>query len=132
MNKIHQLYIAAITVFLMLSQSAFSQEISEQMLSDLAIPLMDGLVENGDEALLFDSPEGRIIDAAASGQANAKEIYTYYRVVLPSLGWIVEQNRQCETAILYCISAVRDQESLMLNINSAGDISTITYSLSPN
>ena len=132
MNKIHQLYLSAFTVLLMLSPSAFSQEKPEPMLSDLAIPLMEGLVEDNDEGLLFDSPEGRIIDAAASGQANAKEIYMYYRVVLPSLGWVVEQNMQCETAMLYCISAVRDEESLMLNINSAGDTSTITYSLSPN
>lgn len=106
------------------------------LLQDMAIPLMDGLTENQDEAVLFDSPEGSIIAAQASGAVNPKAAFDYYRVVLPSLGWVIEEDNAngllCEEGAKYCFRAVRDEESLLLNILNEGQNSILTYSLSPN
>lgn len=113
-----------------------AQENPVQMLEDLAIPLMAGLAENMDGALVFDSPEGRIINAEASGSVNSQQAYQYYRVVLPSLGWQVESDKEagmiCEGNAVFCLVAVREDENLSLNIEEANGSSKITYSLSPN
>lgn len=118
-----------------LSSIGNAQEKSVQMLEDLAIPLMAGLNENADGALLFDSPEGRIINAEANGKVNSQEAYQYYKVVLPSLGWQVEHDREtgmiCDGNSIFCLMAVREDESLSLNIEEANGTSKITYSLSP-
>lgn len=112
-------------------QSIAQQNTDEAMLSDLAIPLMEGLVENKEEALLFDSPQGRIINAVASGAIEGKKIYEYYTAVLPSLGWIVEMRKKCDENAELCLSAIRDKESLSLLIDVKSGTSTVTYSLSP-
>ncbi len=119
-----------------IATAAFAQNTSGDMLQDLAIPLMEGLTENTEEALLFDSPDGRIISAQASGAVNAQSAFDYYRVVLPSLGWGIEQDNSagliCEGGANYCFKAVRDEEALVLSISSQGQNSVLTYSLSPN
>jgi len=115
---------------LLLIFPAFAQE--GGMLKDLAIPLMEGLEENNDGAMLFDSPEGRIINAEAGGIISGSDIYNYYRVVLPSLGWNVESPATCEENVSFCIRAIRDEESLQLNIMVAGKGSSVTYALAPN
>ena len=118
------------------STGAVAQIASEDMLQDMAIPLMEGLKENAEEALLFDSPVGRIISAQASGAVDARSAFDYYRVVLPSLGWGIEQDNAagliCEGGADYCFKAVRDEEALLLNIIIEGQNSVLTYSLSPN
>ncbi len=116
--------------------NASAQITSDDMLQDMAIPLMDGLGENQDAALLFDSPEGRIISAESSGAVDAQAAFDYYRVVLPSLGWGIEQDNNsgliCESDANYCFRAVRDDETLLLNIKSAEQSVVLIYSLSPN
>lgn len=131
------LYILLLSlVFISKPIYAPAQITSGDMLQDMAIPLMDGLSENQDAALLFDSPEGRIISAESSGAVNARAAFDYYRVVLPSLGWEIEQDNNdgliCEEAANYCFKAVRDEEALLLNIKSEGQSAVLTYSLSPN
>lgn len=130
MLKYAALYICAMLAVLMGVSSTTAQQ--SDMLRDLAIPLMGGLAENSDGAMLFDSPEGRIINAEASGTLAAKDVYEYYRVVLPSLGWSVEQNTPCDTNVSFCIKASRDAENLLLDISAAGNKSTVTYALAPN
>lgn len=109
-----------------------AQDGTGAMLNDLAIPLMDGLAENDEASMLFDSPEGRIINAQASGLISGDKIHDYYRVVLPSLGWEVERSTSCEAGATYCLFATRDEENLTMNIEINGDRSSVTYSLSPN
>ncbi|MEZ5757769.1 MAG: hypothetical protein R3D86_06080 [Emcibacteraceae bacterium] len=126
--------LSVITIFMLCSiafQLNAQQNSDEAMLSDLAIPLMEGLVENQDEALLFDSPQGRIINAVASGAIEGKKIYDYYAMVLPSLGWNVDKRNKCDEKAELCLSAIRDKESLSLMIDVKSGTSTVTYSLSP-
>lgn len=52
------------------------------------IPAMNGLIELDDYTLVFDKPEGRIIEMVArlDGQTIAG-VRNYYRNALPELGW---------------------------------------------
>jgi hypothetical protein len=50
------------------------------------LPLAPGLTENSG-GLLFDSPSGRIVDAAASGDITPEQLRSFYAQTLPQLGW---------------------------------------------
>lgn len=56
------------------------------------IPLADGLVEVPDGVLVFDKPQGRIVQLTAARQGTAAGAQTdaiadFYRATLPNLGW---------------------------------------------
>ena len=59
---------------------AFFQSVSD-------IPLMPGLSEITDQEVVFDKPEGRIVEAAASTSRNRDAILSFYDSTLPQLGW---------------------------------------------
>lgn len=130
------LFLVIIIACCQVSLPGFSQERNRDLLMDLDIPLMSGLVENADEAMVFDSPEGRIINAEAQGQISAVKTFEYYRSVLPSLGWNINNDQlngmTCEEPAQYCIEAIRDKESLHLQFNAINGASKISYSLFPN
>ncbi|WP_321395468.1 hypothetical protein [Emcibacter sp.] len=106
----------------------------ESFMTDLDLPLFPGTLEIEDERVVFDSPGGRIIKAMASGKVAALEVYDYYRVVVPSLGWKVSQNPvpddQCDEESLYCLTARRDSEYLVITI-SFDRQTVIRYSVTP-
>jgi hypothetical protein len=52
------------------------------------VPLMPGLRELTDYTVMFDKPEGRIIESVASVDSLTREsIRAYYEGSLPQLGW---------------------------------------------
>jgi hypothetical protein len=51
------------------------------------MPLMRGLTEVADDALMFDKAEGRIVKAVAEGGLTAEQIRAFYVDTLPQLGW---------------------------------------------
>ncbi len=51
------------------------------------LPLMQGLSEESGETLVFDTPDGRIVRAAASGFVAEDAVMTFYADTLPNLGW---------------------------------------------
>ena len=53
------------------------------------MPLADGVVELTDGALVFDKPEGRIVQVTAlrKGASSAALIRDFYLDTLPNLGW---------------------------------------------
>jgi len=51
------------------------------------IPLMTGLIEPADGALVFDTPAGRIAEVTASGPLSAQAVRAFYADTLPQLGW---------------------------------------------
>jgi hypothetical protein len=54
------------------------------------VPLMAGLTELPDETLIFDKPEGRIVETAAVTDRtgpSAADIEAFYAQTLPHLGW---------------------------------------------
>lgn len=52
------------------------------------IPLMNGLVEITEDAIIFDKPEGDIVEAIAFMDTRTTEqVLNYYYEVLPAFGW---------------------------------------------
>ena len=51
------------------------------------LPLAPGLVEDTDARVAFDKPEGRIVQAMASGRADPAGVRVFYAETLPGLGW---------------------------------------------
>ncbi|HBR68322.1 MAG TPA: hypothetical protein DEA55_02985 [Rhodospirillaceae bacterium] len=52
------------------------------------VPLMPGLRELTDYAVMFDKPEGRIIESVAAVDSLTREsIRAYYEASLPQFGW---------------------------------------------
>ena len=53
------------------------------------MPLADGVVEIADGALVFDKPEGRIVQVTAlrDGDIALTDIRRFYAATLPNLGW---------------------------------------------
>lgn len=63
------------------SMPQFSNTVSD-------FPLMPGLIEMEEQAVLFDRPEGRIVEIVAYVQAGSPDtISAYYNRILPQLGW---------------------------------------------
>jgi hypothetical protein len=52
------------------------------------LPLAPGLIEDGNEIVVFDKPNGRIVETRASGRlSSAVAVVDFYRQTLPQLGW---------------------------------------------
>lgn len=52
------------------------------------VPLMPGLVELENEAIIFDKPGGRIAESSAESQTlSVEDINRFYTKTLPHLGW---------------------------------------------
>lgn len=84
------------------------------------LPLMPGLVAEAD-ALVFDKPDGRIVQATALGSLESRAVRDFYDSALPQLGW------QRQSAGRY----VREGEALAITIESAGGRITVQFTLSP-
>jgi len=51
------------------------------------LPLMPGLAPVADQAIVFDKPGGRIIQAVATGSMPASSVRSFYADTAPQLGW---------------------------------------------
>ena len=51
------------------------------------VPLMPGLQPVAGSALTFDKPQGRIVEAQASGKLARAAVQRFYATTLPQLGW---------------------------------------------
>jgi hypothetical protein len=70
------------------------------------LPLMPGLRETADAAVVFESPPGRIVVAYATGAVGGEAVFSFYAESLPQLGW-----RQEERGLFR-----RDGETLTLEV----------------
>ncbi len=52
------------------------------------VPLMPGLQPVATGALIFDKPEGRIVEAETRGKLARGTVQAFYAAALPQLGWI--------------------------------------------
>ncbi len=51
------------------------------------LPLMPGLALIDGSSLVFDKPEGRIVEAQAKGKLARYDVTRFYAQTLPQLGW---------------------------------------------
>lgn len=85
----HCLYIAALAVFALFQPLGAARAENAAFFSDIPdLPLMPGLAEDPDAAVVFDQPDGRIVEAEASGHTlTAAGVSAFYARILPQLGW---------------------------------------------
>lgn len=74
-----------LTLFLLFSAPALAEGGFLSGSGDL--PLMQGLTEDSNAALLFDSSQGRIAQFKAKGPVAAPQVQRFYADTLPELGW---------------------------------------------
>lgn len=65
------------------------------------LPLMEGLSQVVGNSILFDTPQGRIVQASAVGTVSQSSVLQFYTETLPQLGWTIiddtEFHREGET-----------------------------------
>ncbi|MBL4612347.1 MAG: hypothetical protein JKY91_01245 [Emcibacter sp.] len=112
-----KLFLSLLFIFLA-GGHLFAQVPQPSLLSDLDIPLMTGFQEEEDSRVVFDTPDGRIIEVRAAGFSDAKAVFDYYQIVLPSLAWrnVAAPTDACGGGTEFCIMARRDGEILRLNV----------------
>lgn len=85
------------------------------------LPLMPGLANVDAAGLAFDTPQGRIIVAYASGRVTREAVLAFYGSTLPQLGWLREREGRFR----------REMESLQLEFSRTGAGLTVQFTLSP-
>jgi hypothetical protein len=85
------------------------------------VPVMAGLKAESDSAIVFDKPQGRIVQARFHGRLARGEVETFYTATLPQLGWQPAGDDRWQ----------REDEILRLDFSGAdGDVG-VDCSLSP-
>ncbi len=81
------------------------------------IPLAEGLQELTDGTLVFDKPQGRILQmtAAQAAGASAQTARQFYRASLPNLGWAMRKSKPQDSNIL---TFTRKGETLQLTFSA--------------
>lgn len=74
-----------VVVGVLTAAAALAAEAFVPGLDDL--PLMGGLNGRADEAVVFEAPAGRIVEAWADGAVAREAVRDFYRRTLPQLGW---------------------------------------------
>src|SRR5258708_25284766 len=85
------------------------------------IPLMPGLRNQESTLVVFDKPQGRIVESEARGKVTRAAAEKFYAASLPPLGWVAEGSHRWR----------RDGEGLRLDIKGHdGDLRS-GFSLAP-
>jgi hypothetical protein len=88
------------------------------------LPLMPGLIGMADQSLVFDKPDGRIVQAVATGRMPAATVKSFYADTAPQLGWNPAGDGRF----------TRDGESLRIELigaNAPGGALTVRFLLNP-
>jgi len=95
---------------------------AEAFLAELEdLPLAPGLTELPG-GLLFDSAQGRIVEAQASGETSAEQVRLFYETTLAELGWQSAGPLQFR----------RDNEILKIAIDAKAKKLVVHFALSPS
>ena len=86
------------------------------------LPLMAGLVEDSAAALVFDKPEGRIVEALARGPLERAAVKVFYTATLAELGWRPSGDG----------GYTREGEALRITISGEDGAVTVHFSLTPD
>ncbi len=85
------------------------------------VPLMPGLAPVAGSALTFDKPQGRIVEAQASGPLARDAVQRFYAATLPQLGWKPAGADAWR----------REGEMLRLDFHGSDGALTVGFTLSP-
>ncbi len=111
--------ILALVLLLFLAASPVTAE--EFVAGTEDVPLMPGLAFVAGSDLVFDKPEGRIVEAQAQGALARAKVQAFYAASLPQLGWkkIGVDHWQ------------RDTERLKLDFRGQDGRLTVGFTISP-
>lgn len=93
------------------------------------VPLMRGLDLQEDATVIFDKPNGRIVEAAAVGPVATAAFLSYYRSALPELGWSAVAPGGSRSGEL---SFRREGEALRIEFALRGHALKVRFFLSPD
>ena len=117
-------WLVGLTLGLLVAGEAAGQSVAPAVffstLEDL--PVMSGLVEVVGEGMVFDKPEGRVVEAVAAGAAPREAVVAYYEAVLPELGWKRRGNAEF----------ARSGEILRYHLETVGGTTEIRFTIVPN
>jgi hypothetical protein len=86
------------------------------------LPLAPGLVEDTEGRIAFDKPEGRIVQAVASGAADPAAVRAFYAETLPALGWQPGAEQ----------TWTRGKETLRLNLDTTDGVVVVRFAIAPS
>ena len=119
-------------VFMADAEAGGGADKSTEYFESLAdLPIAPGLAEERDEAMVFDKPDGRIVEVVASGRTPVAGVEKFYTSVLPALGWtLASKNRDGRGVKL---GFEREGENLLLTIGTrqGDEITRLVVELSP-
>ena len=90
------------------------------------VPLMPGLAADDASSLIFDKPQGRIVEAAARGAVTRAAVLAFYDESLPQLGWRRTNQKSAPTK-----SFERDGERLSLDFDGRDGNLQVAFTLAP-
>lgn len=124
MNRYVSVFIVAL---FLCAGTPFAQEshVEAPVIGDLHIPLMPGLQELETSRILFDKPEGRIVETELAGPVAAQAAREYYGNTLPPLGWVADP-QEGRWLVFH-----RDGEQLNLGVREDPNGIVIEVSLRP-
>src|SRR6266849_5115041 len=85
------------------------------------IPLMPGLRNQESTLVVFDKPQGRIVEIEARGKVTRAAAEKFYAASLPPLGWVADGTHRWS----------REGEGLALDIKGPDGDLRVGFSLSP-
>jgi hypothetical protein len=85
------------------------------------VPLMPGLRPVPNSDVVFDKPEGRIVEARVEGALTREKVEAFYAASLPPLGWKPAGRDVWQ----------RDTERLRLDFAGSGSRLAVGFTLSP-
>ena len=95
---------------------------ADRFVSGIAdLPLMNGLEEIDGSAMVFSTPEGRIVEVMAKGAVSIGAVHSFYDRTLLQLGWRQESEGVWK----------REGERLRLEVTDRKDGVTMRFSLTP-
>jgi hypothetical protein len=85
------------------------------------VPLMPGLAAVDGTELVFDKPQGRIVQAQARGRVKPEAVRRFYGETLPGLGWTEAGPQRWQ----------RESEALAIDIKGRDGAVTVGFTLTP-
>jgi len=113
------IFIAAYLLLLLSAPAVAAQTVYSRVIEDL--PLMPGMAELSDNAVVFDKPSGRIVETEATTTASPASVRKFYAEALPPLGW----------KALGVSEFVRDRETLKIDIEEKKPEEVVHFTLTP-
>jgi hypothetical protein len=90
------------------------------------LPLMDGLTEQADSGVVFDKPDGRIVERYASGPLTTDSVVAFYKETLPQLGWQAKPDKRANH-----LAFEREGESLDIEFKKVDSELVVRFSVAP-